>query len=319
MGACFFARLASLWWKNALNAVIMGKPPMISSTPTEQLAALERCRRIAATLPDEELIAYLAGAPSLAERAAAARALLQGHDVNAPVEGCCGGTLLHYTASVPLAKALLEAGADPNARGDYRDTPLHSAFSPEIATLLLDAGADIDAQDHVSDTALHGACSSGHIELVRLLLERGANPNIRGMQMQTPIFHAQSAEMAELLLAAGADPNAEDVDEWVPLHVANAKVTRVLLAHGAEPMVCDRGDITPLAWAEDPEKIRLLLQAGARLCEVDYYSGALFHNRNEGELEAWLAARGGRLADMPQTAEMEEFLLAGQQGVEEGV
>ncbi len=151
------------------------------------------------------------------------------------------------------------------------------------------------------------------MERVLLLLERGANPNIRGMQMQTPIFHAQSAEMAELLLAAGADPNAEDVDEWVPLHGANAEVTRVLLAHGAEPMVCDSGDMTPLAWTEDPEKIRLLLQAGAHLCEEDYYSGALFHNRNEGELEAWLAARGGRLADMPQTAKMEEFRRAGRQ------
>ncbi len=171
---------------------------------------------------------------------------------------------------------------------------------------------DIDEPDETSETALHYACDMNDAEGVRLLLAHGASPHMRGLNGQTPLYRTEKAGIAELLLAAGADVNDRDVDGWVPLHGSNVEVSRVLIAHGADLTACDQGDMTPLAWTEDAEKIRLLLEAGARLCDEDFYTAALFHSQNEGELEAWLAERGGTLADMPQTEEIEEALLAGQ-------
>ncbi len=206
----------------------------------------------------------------------------------------------------------LLAGGDPNGHDEDEDTALHLCCgSPQLAEALLRTGADPNAHNNLSDTPLHNACDAEDAELVRVLLRHGADPNAIGMTMQTPLFRTQNAEIAELLLAAGANPDAVDVDGWVPLHGANTEVTRVLLAHGADHRALDQADMSPLYWATEAEKISLLLAAGARLCHEDYYNAALFHSQDEGELEAWLAERGGRLADMPQTPDIEEALAEG--------
>ncbi len=206
----------------------------------------------------------------------------------------------------------LLAGGNPNNCDEFRCTALHMADSVELAALLLDAGANIDAQDNVDDTTLHLACDADNVPLARLLLERGANPNIRGMTGQVPLFRTRNVDIAELLLAHGADPNAEDVDGWVPLHMATAEVTRLLLAHGANPMLGDGAGATPLSQTDDPHKIRLLREYGAHFCEDDFFDAALDHNQHEGELEAWLAAHGERLRDMPRTPEIVDALREGK-------
>ena len=61
-----------------------------------------------------------------------------------------GDTALHVFAwrdDTASAKALLKAGADPNAPGEMQDTPLHVAITRRnlaLATLLLSHGADPD-------------------------------------------------------------------------------------------------------------------------------------------------------------------------------
>jgi ankyrin repeat protein len=95
-------------------------------------------------------------------------------------------------------KALLDRGATPSiASRDQAFTPLHSA----VAT---DAGA--------SDT-----------DIVRLLLEAGADPNAKSREGGTPLHTAAftgDRESAELLLAYGADPNATDAKGHTPLDLA---------------------------------------------------------------------------------------------------
>ncbi len=49
--------------------------------------------------------------------------------------------------------------------------------SPEIVSFLLDCEADVDAGDRRGFTALHRAAEMGHLELTKMLLERGATPN----------------------------------------------------------------------------------------------------------------------------------------------
>jgi ankyrin repeat protein len=80
-----------------------------------------------------------------------------------------------------LAGLLLERGAEPDthSHNGMRVTPLHSAAAGQrlgIARLLVEAGADVNARSAEGFTALHSAAQNGQEELVRLLLEHGADP-----------------------------------------------------------------------------------------------------------------------------------------------
>jgi ankyrin repeat protein len=84
----------------------------------------------------------------------------------------------------------------------------------DVASLraVLASGVDVDVQDHVGRTSLSLAVSK-RIEIVRLLLEAGANPNLADRSKVTPLMCAaqyQSVAAVEALLKAGANPLAKD-------------------------------------------------------------------------------------------------------------
>jgi len=118
--------------------------------------------------------------------------------------------------NVDQVRMLLASGANPNsarghalreaARGCYRRE------NTEIIRALLDAGADPKLGE---SGALSGAAALCSAEVVSLLLQRGANPNVKDMNGYTPLISAASSgklENARLLIAAGADVNARDID-----------------------------------------------------------------------------------------------------------
>ena len=185
------------------------------------------------------------------------RALLaRGADVNAAIDHpnhqFHGRTPLMHGAlsrSLPVVKLLLDGGADPFAKDVGGATALTYAefggkrianhlrklmnASPQAAAVgLLDAARTglteqvraqldrdgaIDERDAHGRTALHYAVLGGHVEVVRLLLERGAPPEARDIRGYTPLALIQgSAEIAQLLLAHGADPNAQ-LEGWSTL------------------------------------------------------------------------------------------------------
>jgi len=82
-----------------------------------------------------------------------------------------------------LIPMLLEAGANIHARSDDGYTPLHCAACSgdlEALQMLLDAESIINSQDKYEQwTPLHHAVYEGHEEIVKVLLERGADPTIR--------------------------------------------------------------------------------------------------------------------------------------------
>eukprot|EP00803_Ostreobium_quekettii_P008573 evm.model.scf_15EXC.6 EVM.evm.TU.scf_15EXC.6 scf_15EXC:113569-121577(+) len=93
----------------------------------------------------------------------------------------------------PIARALIKANADPN-KGNWRgDTPLHmvsfSSVGPEdpifIARDLLDAGSNLEARDNLGWTPLMWASHFGHAGILQLLLDEGANPDVRGNEGRT--------------------------------------------------------------------------------------------------------------------------------------
>jgi ankyrin repeat protein len=129
--------------------------------------------------------------------------------VNAPIFDFDSPALVSVAGSgdVDLIDALLQLGADPNRRSDWWAGgfhPLHSAPPGPAAERLLTAGAVADA------------CAAAQIDrpdlLRRLLAEDPARVHERGGDGQTPLHFARSREVVDILLEAGAEIDARDVD-----------------------------------------------------------------------------------------------------------
>jgi ankyrin repeat protein len=106
---------------------------------------------------------------------------------------------------------LIRAGANPDAVGVMGDATalIHAcdAGRIDVARALLDAGADIDRQSDLGDTPLTCAVAIQNVDLVRLLVERGANTNpSRRFADEKPlaVFAAElgNLEIVQILLDA---------------------------------------------------------------------------------------------------------------------
>ncbi|MBT4099213.1 MAG: ankyrin repeat domain-containing protein [Gemmatimonadetes bacterium] len=176
------------------------------------------------------------------------------------------------------------------------DACWHTCFHDgDIAKVqsFLDQGVDINARAPCSGAApLDSAIFGGHMDLVRYLIERGADITGEGYSDNTPLMAAanqNNPEAVELLLTEGADPNlASSVTGETALHASTAHAyadgmincVRLLLAAGANPNVQAKSGVatdryyrdtrlvgeTPLHLAAafgNEAMIRCLLDAGA--------------------------------------------------------
>ena len=115
---------------------------------------------------------------------------------------------------VEIVKQLLSRGAAMGAENNKGQHPLHVAIERghmDVVKVLLDAGADSEARVGVADAfpILSFAVMQGYVNIVKLLLDRGAKVNERDGGGWTALHHAarltRGAKVAELLLDAGAD------------------------------------------------------------------------------------------------------------------
>jgi ankyrin repeat protein len=157
-----------------------------------------------------------------------------------------------------------------NARREHHDaTPLHAARgNVDVARLLIEFAAQVNAIDSEMQRLmpLHGRAEHGDVEMVELLLHHGADVHAASC-MGTPLHcavggfqHAPPArwrEVAERLLAAGADVNAGSPvtgdPNWTPLHHAawrnHGAAVAWLLEIGADRKRVNKYSSTPLGTA----------------------------------------------------------------------
>ena len=131
-----------------------------------------------------------------------------------------GATPMLFAADrsdVPLIRLLLELGADPLIPNFNNTTPLMAAAglgtreaqeeageeseALEVVAMLLDRGADVNGVDLNGDTAMHGAAYNQYPRVVKLLADRGADPQVWSKPNKTgrtPLFIAEGYVGAEL-------------------------------------------------------------------------------------------------------------------------
>jgi len=102
-----------------------------------------------------------------------------------------------------VVRALVRAGARVDAcDGVKHCTALHVAArrgNVEIAEALLDCGADREARDSLGETPLRRAVNCSKAAVASLLLARGADPHSRGSKGLTPVLAARTSAMKEIL------------------------------------------------------------------------------------------------------------------------
>jgi ankyrin repeat protein len=272
-----------------------------------------------------------AAAPAAAANAAGATsANSDDDDAEVVVAGLVGGgggglTPLVFAAregDLESARKLIAAGADVNQTTEYGWTPLLTAVNNrnyQVAKLLVEHGANVNLPNKGGWTPLYLAADNrnieggdypvpkadmDHLEIIQLLLEKGADPNarVKDNTLTRTIFTmqwfyengatafiraAQSSDTAlmSLLLKYGADPKAATAQGDNALTAAagigwvdgvtyersakeNLEAVRMLLDLGLDPNSANQEGRTPLMGAAlkgRTDVIQLLVDRGARL------------------------------------------------------
>lgn len=179
-------------------------------------------------------------------------------------------TTYSMEGNVEEVQNLLNKGVNPNANSyetsirvgtiDIATTPLCVAAengTKDVVKLLLDAGAEPNIADGYGDTPLYSATKKNHTDVVKLLLNAGVEPNVADKYGDTPLklaVHNGCKMLVKLLLDRGAEPNITDNGGRTPLYWAASRdhedVVKLLLAAGADPNIENNLGHTPLSEAK---------------------------------------------------------------------
>lgn len=187
-----------------------------------------------------------------------------------------------------VAKILIDAGADVDKKDHRKWTPLmYAALAGNMMTInrLLAVGANINAKNQLYETALMMVVKSSSAQGVNM--NRDVIPeHIRSAMRK------QEIEMVGLLIKKGADVDCHDHQHWTPLmHAAslgNSELAALLIEEGADIDAVNDKKETPLMLAAAcgrADAVKRLMSAGARRDLSD----------NEGRTAVLHAAQNGHV------------------------
>ena len=225
----------------------------------------------------------------------ATRALVEGGaDVNQP-SGADRSTPIVIAISsghYQLAKYLLDQGADPNRANDDGLAPLYATIEKQFAPVSWSPTRPVD-QERVT-----------HIELIKALLARGADPNAR---LTKKLWFRPSDHDDVWIGTAGTTPF------WRAAFANDVEAMRLLIVNGADPNITSLEGHTPLmaaagvGWTANlhrtvadarVETVKLCLELGNSINAVDAFSYTALHvaaYRGDNELVKFLVEKGARL------------------------
>jgi ankyrin repeat protein/tetratricopeptide (TPR) repeat protein len=183
-----------------------------------------------------------------------------------------------------IVRRLLALGANPNTQNSTYGPMLVLASSWrdfDIIKALVEAGAELNVPDKDGETALGNACEKHRAQVVRYLLEHGANPASADVPIRQAcdFFYQETADdtgqviaICEMLLAAGADVNqqrGQGIESAILEAVRHnrPRLIEYLLAKGANPNQLDwHGDnALQAAWRDNhAAAFDVLLKTDAR-------------------------------------------------------
>jgi ankyrin repeat protein len=197
----------------------------------------------------------------------------QQHRMSIWISVCCILNILGFCAngySQDIHRAAAEGDSekviafleeDPeaaNRKNQSNETPLILAAKygqMEIVKLLISKGAHLNTQDNMGWAPLHYA-SLRSTEIARYLISNGADIDLKSGSGESPLFesiNSGNVGMVKFLIAEGADVNLENDRGEMPLHRAagegDSKIVDLLLSHGARINTTTKFGLTPVHFA----------------------------------------------------------------------
>lgn len=140
-----------------------------------------------------------------------------------------GETPLHYLAvenHIEGVRTLVEFGAEVNTSDDFDQTPLAAAAflgHEDLVRYLLSVGAKCEPAGGLNPILID-AVRSGNLEIVRMLVDAGADVNQVDNILETPLHSAvtsdENIELVRFLVREGSDISAKRLFDETPLDVA---------------------------------------------------------------------------------------------------
>jgi serine/threonine-protein phosphatase 6 regulatory ankyrin repeat subunit B len=220
--------------------------------------------------------------------------MLLDHGADANIGDTRGNVALHFvcgTESLESFETLMRNDADLNVLNYEGYTPIMSAIKslkPSYGTPLPSHARDMNGMHGDGHTSFHHAkswSSFGDTSILGVLLQHGADPNLRGSNigpLLTAVVRnsAHALEDVQMLLRYGADVNASDNFGTTALHAAIMRqridIIDTLLQHNADVNVCVEQHTTPLMLAislqASTEVVEILLKHGADVNFVTWWN-----------------------------------------------